>query len=110
MSAAEAAPEVVRPPRETYLNAELGVKSWLLTKDHKRIGLLYLASITLFFFLASPDGHAARHYRLLAHLAGRFEEAIEDDPDTADEVIDLVAERMLRDRPDQEKTSRRARS
>jgi cytochrome c oxidase subunit 1 len=28
-----------------------GVKSWLLTVDHKRIGLLYLASITFFFAL-----------------------------------------------------------
>src|SRR5215467_6776673 len=37
--------------REHYLNAEHGLKSWLLTKDHKRIGLLYLATITLFFFL-----------------------------------------------------------
>ena len=38
-------------PREHYLNVNYGVKSWLLTTDHKRIGLLYLASITLFFFL-----------------------------------------------------------
>jgi len=38
-------------PREHYLNASYGVKSWLLTRDHKRIALLYLASITLFFFL-----------------------------------------------------------
>ena len=38
-------------PRETYLNVSYGVKSWLLTKDHKRIALLYLASITFFFFL-----------------------------------------------------------
>ena len=37
--------------REDYLNASHGLKSWLLTKDHKRIGLLYLATITLFFFL-----------------------------------------------------------
>src|SRR6195256_2913475 len=37
--------------REHYLNASYGLKSWLLTKDHKRIGLLYLATITLFFFL-----------------------------------------------------------
>ena len=37
--------------REHYLNASYGIKSWLLTKDHKRIGLLYLATITLFFFL-----------------------------------------------------------
>jgi cytochrome c oxidase subunit 1 len=37
--------------REHYLNNSYGIKSWLLTKDHKRIGLLYLATITLFFFL-----------------------------------------------------------
>ena len=37
--------------RENYLNIAYGVKSWLLTTDHKRIALLYLASITLFFFL-----------------------------------------------------------
>jgi cytochrome c oxidase subunit 1 len=37
--------------RENYLTNEFGVKSWLLTKDHKRIALLYLASITFFFFL-----------------------------------------------------------
>ena len=37
--------------REHYLNASYGIKSWLLTKDHKRIGLLYLATITLFFFI-----------------------------------------------------------
>jgi cytochrome c oxidase subunit 1 len=38
-------------PRVHYLNATYGVKSWLLTRDHKRIALLYLASITFFFFL-----------------------------------------------------------
>src|SRR5207248_1257811 len=37
--------------REHYLNAELGIKSWLFTIDHKRIGLLFLAGVTLFFFL-----------------------------------------------------------
>jgi cytochrome c oxidase subunit 1 len=37
--------------QETYLNASYGLKSWLLTKDHKRIGLLYLFTITLFFFI-----------------------------------------------------------
>ena len=36
---------------ENYLNVSYGVKSWLLTTDHKRIALLYLVSITLFFFL-----------------------------------------------------------
>src|ERR1017187_7645439 len=37
--------------RETYLNAGYGLKSWLLTVDHKRIALLYLMSITFFFFI-----------------------------------------------------------
>jgi cytochrome c oxidase subunit I len=38
-------------PREHYLNVSYGVKSWLLTTDHKRIALLYLATITLLFFV-----------------------------------------------------------
>ncbi len=37
--------------REHYLNANYGVKSWLLTIDHKRIAILYLITITLFFFV-----------------------------------------------------------
>jgi cytochrome c oxidase subunit 1 len=34
-----------------YLNNGYGLKSWLLTKDHKRIALLYLWSVTAFFAL-----------------------------------------------------------
>jgi len=41
---------VLAPPRH-YLNDGFGVKSWLLTRDHKRIALLYLATITFFFFI-----------------------------------------------------------
>src|ERR1700753_695544 len=37
--------------RENYLNATYGLKSWLLTGDHKRIAMLYLVSITFFFFI-----------------------------------------------------------
>ncbi len=37
--------------RENYLNVNYGVKSWLLTEDHKRIALMYLVAITFFFFL-----------------------------------------------------------
>jgi len=37
--------------RENYLNTEYGIKSWLLTTDHKRIALLYLLAITFFFFI-----------------------------------------------------------
>src|SRR6187401_908632 len=35
--------------RQSYLDAPHGIASWLLTKDHKRIAMLYLISITAFF-------------------------------------------------------------
>ncbi len=38
-------------PREHYLNASYGIRSWLLTTDHKRIALLYLIGVTFFFFV-----------------------------------------------------------
>jgi cytochrome c oxidase subunit I len=37
--------------REHYLNAGYGIKSWLLTKDHKRIAMLYLHHRHVFFFI-----------------------------------------------------------
>ena len=40
-------------PAHNYLSNGHGLKSWLLTKDHKRIAVLYLISISLFFFLGS---------------------------------------------------------
>ena len=55
-------------PRTHYLNAAYGLKSWLFTRDHKRIALLYLVSVSVFFALgglmavlirmelATPDG------------------------------------------------------
>jgi cytochrome c oxidase subunit 1 len=42
-------PRTVETPN--YLNAEYGWKSWLFTKDHKRIAILYIISITVMFFL-----------------------------------------------------------
>ncbi len=38
-------------PATHYLNATHGPASWFLTKDHKRIGLLYLFSVSAFFLL-----------------------------------------------------------
>ena len=38
--------------KEDYLQAYT-LKSWLLTTDHKRIGLLYMAAITFFFFVGA---------------------------------------------------------
>jgi cytochrome c oxidase subunit I len=51
-----------------YLNREHTVRSWLLTTDHKRIALLFFASITFFFFVG---GFAATLIRLhLVNPAG----------------------------------------
>ena len=41
----------VSAERKNYINAEYGIRSWLFTTDHKRIALLYLISITVFFFI-----------------------------------------------------------
>jgi hypothetical protein len=46
--------------RENYLNQEYGIKSWLLTVDHKRIALLYLLSITVAFALGGAYAVAVR--------------------------------------------------
>jgi cytochrome c oxidase subunit I len=37
--------------RPDYLNVDYGVRSWLLTVDHKRIAILYLVSVTIMFVL-----------------------------------------------------------
>src|SRR6202142_753156 len=40
-----------RIPRMNFISKEKGLLSWLLTGDHKRIAILYLVSITFFFFI-----------------------------------------------------------
>jgi cytochrome c oxidase subunit 1 len=47
-------------PSNHYLNNGTTLKSWLLTKDHKRIGLLYLAAVTFFFMLGGAFAVAIR--------------------------------------------------
>ena len=46
---------ITAPPQvketKNYLNAETGIASWLLTKDHKRIAIMYLIVVTAFFAL-----------------------------------------------------------
>ncbi|WP_437224119.1 cytochrome c oxidase subunit I [Planctomicrobium sp. SH661] len=37
--------------KRNYLNADYNIWSWFFTTDHKRVAILYLISITLFFFL-----------------------------------------------------------
>jgi cytochrome c oxidase subunit 1 len=65
MSTAALAPTPLAPKpearRTTYLNVAFGVRSWLLTTDHKRIAILYLVVITIMFFVG---GAAATIIRL----------------------------------------------
>ena len=41
--------------RTNYLNVDCGIKSWLLTRDHKRIALLYLISLSFFFVIGGAS-------------------------------------------------------
>jgi len=43
-----------------YLEAGHSVRSWLLTKDHKRIAILYLISTAIFFFVGGLAAGAIR--------------------------------------------------
>jgi cytochrome c oxidase subunit I len=38
-------------PEKHYLNEETGIWAWMTTVDHKKIGLMYLASVAFFFFV-----------------------------------------------------------
>ena len=72
-------------PALHYLNNGHGLTSWLLTKDHKRIAIMYLISISVFFFigglmaigirleLATPQGDfvSGRHLQQVVHAARR---------------------------------------
>jgi len=46
---APSGPELAKP--RDYLREETTLWSWLATKDHKRIGVLFLAAVIFFFFL-----------------------------------------------------------
>ncbi len=41
----------ITAPAPNYLNATKGWKSWLLTLDHKRIAILYMVAIAVFFLV-----------------------------------------------------------
>src|SRR6185312_10506518 len=52
MSTESVEPTLQRTPK-TYLTEGRTLKSWLLTTDHKRIGLLYLYSLLVYFTIAA---------------------------------------------------------
>jgi cytochrome c oxidase subunit 1 len=53
--------------RETYLNTNYSAASWLLTRDHKRIAILYMFSITLFFAIGGSAAVIMRLQLLTPH-------------------------------------------
>lgn len=55
----------VAPIERSYLNDGYTLRSWLLTTDHKRISLLYLGTITFFFFIGGL-GAALIRYNLIS--------------------------------------------
>jgi cytochrome c oxidase subunit I len=57
---------------ENYLNARKTILSWLLTVDHKRIGIMYLYAIVFFFFLGAV---AAALFRIDLMLPGDVAES-----------------------------------
>lgn len=50
----------VRPYHPSYLNVAYTAKSWLLTTDHKRIGVLYLIVVSFFFLVGGLEATAMR--------------------------------------------------
>jgi cytochrome c oxidase subunit 1 len=62
------------PAGPSYLTSENTVASWLFTRDHKRIALMFFASITFFFFIG---GAAATLIRMnLATPSGLLQPAV----------------------------------
>lgn len=47
-------------PQTNFFDTKKGILSWLFTLDHKRIGLMYLYSIAVFFLVAAGLGIAMR--------------------------------------------------
>ena len=58
---AEPAPALRLGRHRNYLNSGYTVASWLFSTDHKRVAILYLIAVTLFFFLG---GAAAVIFRI----------------------------------------------
>ena len=95
--------------RENYLNAGYGLKSWLLTTDHKRIAILYLMSITFFFLiggffamlirleLLTPAGDlvSGRHLQQAVHDARHHHGVLLPDPVDSGRAGQLLVPLMI---------------
>jgi cytochrome c oxidase subunit I len=59
-------------PRKNYLNNGYSIWSWLFTKDHKRIAIMYLLTVSLFFLAGGLYASAIR-LELLTPASDLFE-------------------------------------
>ncbi|RTL81025.1 MAG: cytochrome c oxidase subunit I [Hyphomicrobiales bacterium] len=69
-------------PQESYLTDGTTLKSWLFTTDHKRISLLYLATITFFFFIGGFAAALIRYNLILP-------KGVLDSPETYNKLFSL---------------------
>ncbi len=53
-------PGLPTSPKTNYLTNGFTLKSWLLTKDHKRIAIMYLITVSMFFFAGGLYASAIR--------------------------------------------------
>ncbi|HXF42799.1 MAG TPA: cbb3-type cytochrome c oxidase subunit I [Pyrinomonadaceae bacterium] len=60
IDAAMGSDEVSREPKVNYLTNGYTLKSWLLTKDHKRIAIMYLITVSIFFLAGGLYASAIR--------------------------------------------------
>ncbi|HEY6272141.1 MAG TPA: cytochrome c oxidase subunit I [Terriglobales bacterium] len=75
-------------PEKHYLNDNYGIRSWLLTKDHKRIAVLYLVSISFFFLIGGFYASMIR-LQLLTPTAELFQ------PDTYNKLFTMHGVNMV---------------
>ncbi|MEI7576127.1 MAG: cbb3-type cytochrome c oxidase subunit I [Armatimonadota bacterium] len=59
-------------PELNYLTNGHSLRSWLLTEDHKRIAMLYLMSVTFFFFIGGLAAAGVR-YELMSPAGNMME-------------------------------------
>ena len=73
LKATQASPDYHTPEYEetNYINAHKGVMSWLMSIDHKRIGIMYLAAVFLTFLIyRTPTGQRVYLGALVLILSG----------------------------------------
>ena len=70
-ASAAALPAADLPAGDNYLTCDRGFKSWAFTLDHKRIGVMYLTGILIFFMIGGLFALLVRTSLLVPGVAGQ---------------------------------------